>query len=284
MEKQQDAMQQYLQEIGKKPLLTAEEEQELGRLIREGSEAEAKKARNTLVEANLRLVVFFAKRYLGNGMDLEDLNAMGIEGLIHAAEKYDFTKGNKFSTYASWWINQAISRGIMDEYLPVRIPVHMSEKIRKIRTVQGMLRAKTGEEATVSLLAEATGLSEKEIEEAFQFMYSVGSLDVPVGEDGETTLGMLLPDGGQPDPYSTVEEMDRKEAVSQLLQMLPEREALILSLRYGLGGEEPKTLEEIGKRPEFGVSRERVRQIEEKTMRKIRRSPRMRRLLKEYVA
>lgn len=278
-----DTMHMYLAEIGQIPLLSTEEEIALSKIIQEGGEG-AQEARNRLIESNLRLVIHYAKRYLGRGVDFEDLNAMGREGLFRAAEKFDYTLGYKFSTYASWWIKQAISRGIADEGNLVRIPVHMSETIQRVRRAQKVLTLENGEEPTVEMLSEYCGLSESTVLSAIQAMYSIVSFETKVGEDGDTTLEDFLADEKQENPCDTVVSMDLKEAIRQVLGHLTPKEATVLALRNGIGVDYPKTLEEIAKLPGFGVSRERIRQIETKALRKIRHNPRLLSLLRDFVA
>ena len=241
-------------------------------------------ARNELIQSNLRLVMHYAKKYLGRGVELEDLNAMGIEGLFKAAEKYDYLLGFRFSTYASWWINQAISRGIAAEASTVRIPVHMSESIQKVRRAQKNIKQETGKEPTVEELAKESNLSEKTVMAAIQAMYSTVSFDTKVGEDGDSTLEDFIADDKAIDPCEMVMKDSLKEAVSEVLGMLEPREALVLSLRNGIGMSYSMTLEEIAKLPGFGVTRERIRQIEGKALRKIRNNPTLRNMLKDFAA
>lgn len=279
----EDSMRMYLFEIGNIPLLSAEEEKELGKRIKAGGE-DALQARNNLVQANLRLVIHYAKRFLGRGIELEDLNSMGIEGLIKAAEKYDYSLGYKFSTYASWWIKQAISRGIADEANTVRIPVHMSEIIHKVCKVQKILTLKNGENPRIQEIAEYSGLAENSVLAAIQSMYTIVSFDTKVGEDGDTTIEDFIADGNAEDPCVSAVNSGLKEAVQLVLSQLNPREALVLSLRNGIGVSQPMTLEQIAKLPAFGLTRERIRQIESKAIRKIIRNPKMRELLREYAA
>ena len=278
-----DSMQWYLREIGKFSRLSTEEELELGKKIKEAG-PEAIQARNELIQSNLRLVMHYAKKYLNRGVDLEDLNAMGTEGLFKAAEKYDYLLGYRFSTYASWWINQAIARGIAAESTTVRIPVHMSENIHKVRKAQKNLKQETGREATVEELAIYSGLSEKTVMAAIQAMYTIVSFDTKVGEDGDSTLEDFLADDKADDPCEMVLKDGLKEALREVLGMLEPREALVLSLRNGIGMSNTMTLEEIAKLPGFGVTRERIRQIQGKALRKIRRNPKMMSILKDFAA
>ena len=278
-----DSTQWYLREIGKFSRLSTEEELELGKKIKEAG-PEAIQARNELIQSNLRLVMHYAKKYLNRGVDLEDLNAMGTEGLFKAAEKYDYLLGYRFSTYASWWINQAITRGIAAESTTVRIPVHMSENIHKVRKAQKNLKQETGREATVEELAIYSGLSEKTVMAAIQAMYTIVSFDTKVGEDGDSTLEDFLADDKADDPCEMVLKDGLKEALREVLGMLEPREALVLSLRNGIDMSYTMTLEEIAKLPGFGVTRERIRQIEGKALRKIRHNPKMMRILKDFAA
>lgn len=278
-----DSMQWYLKEIGKIPRLTIEKEQELAKKIKEEG-PEAVEARNELIKANLRLVMYYAKKYLNRGVDLEDLNAMGTEGLFKATEKYNYMLGYRFSTYASWWINQAISRGIAAEASTVRIPVHMSESIHKVRKAQKNIKQETGKEATVEEIAAYSGLPEKTVMAAIQAMYTTVSFDTKVGEDGDSTLEDFLADDKADDPCEMVLKDSLKEALREVLGMLEPREALVLSLRNGIGMSYTMTLEEIAKLPGFGVTRERIRQIEGKALRKIRHNPKMMRILKDFAA
>ena len=278
-----DSMKLYLKEIGRIPLLTAEEEIRLGRKISKGGK-EAREARNELVQANLRLVVFYAKKYLGRGLELSDLNALGIEGLLKAAEKYNYSLGFRFSTYASWWINQAIYRGIANESGFVKIPVHMYEIVYKVRKAQKELKQEYGEEPTAGEIAEYVKLPEKTVMTALSAAYNIVSLDKMVGEDGDASLEDLLPDENAEDPCEAAMNNSLKDAVQKVFSRLTPKEVLVLSLRYGIGTGRPMTLEEVAKHPEFGVTRERIRQIEEKALRKIRRNPGLMNLLRDFAA
>ena len=278
-----DSIQWYLKEIGKIKRLTLEEELELGKAVKEGG-TNAIDARNKLIEANLRLVMHYAKKYLGRGVDIEDLNAMGTEGLFKAVCKYDYSMGYRFSTYASWWINQAISRGISAEASTVRIPVHMSEAIHKVRKAQKQFKQETGKEPTIEEVMEVSGLSEKTVMAAIQAMYTTVSFDTKVGEDGESTLEDFLADERAEDPCERMVKKGLQEAIMKVLGMLEPREAFVLVKRTGIGGNEIMTLEEIANLPGFKVTRERIRQIEGKALRKIRTNPKMRNMLKEFAA
>lgn len=277
------SMQMYLKEIGRIPLLSAEEEAELGKIISEGGEA-ATKARNDLIQANLRLVVFCAKKYLGRGLELADLNAMGIEGLIKAAGKYDYSLGFRFSTYALWWINQAIYRGIANEAGLVKIPVHLNETVYKVRKARKSLEQANGREATVEEISEFLDMPQKTVMTAIQATYNIVSLDKMVGEDGDATLEYFLPDENAEDPCDAAMNTGLKEAVHKVLGKLFPKEALVLSLRYGIGTGAPMTLEEVANHPEFGVTRERIRQIESKAIRRIRCTPALMKLLRDFAA
>lgn len=278
-----DSMQWYLKKIGRIKRLTLEEELELGKVIKEGGVG-ASEARNKLIESNLRLVMHYAKKNLGRGVDIEDLNAMGTEGLFKAAAKYDYSMGYRFSTYASWWINQAISRGISAEASTVRIPVHMSEAIHKVRKVQKDYKLETGKEPTIEEVMEISGLSEKTVMAAIQAMYTMVSFDTKVGEDGDSTLEDFLADERAEDPCERMVKQGLEEAIAQVLGMLEPREAFVLMKRTGLGGHKIMTLEEIANLPGFQVTRERIRQIEGKALRKIRTNPKMRNMLIEFAA
>ncbi|MCR5322689.1 MAG: RNA polymerase sigma factor RpoD/SigA [Lachnospiraceae bacterium] len=278
-----NSLQYYLKQIGSIPLLTAEEELSLGKMISEGG-PDADWARNKLVQANLRLVMHYAKRYLGRGIELDDLNSMGIEGLLVAARKYDYSLKYRFSTYASWWINQAIFRGIANEAGFVKIPIHVNEVINKVRKAQKALEPEKGKEPSVGEIAEYLKISEKQVMTAVRAMYNVVSLDKMVGEDGDATLEDFFPDENAEDPCETAVNNGLKEAVRKVLGRLTPKEALVLSLRYGIDTGTPMTLEEVANHPEFGVTRERIRQIESKAIRRIRCNPRMMKLLKDYAA
>jgi len=278
-----DSMKLYLNEIGRFSLLTFEEEQQLARAIIEGGE-EAAEARERMVNSNLRLVMHYAKKYVGRGVELDDLNTMGIEGLLKAVEKFDYSRGYHFSTYASWWIKQAISRGIADEGATVRIPVHMNESISKVTRVIKEYYQQNGENPSIEEICEITGYDKKKVEDAMASMYSMVSFDTPVGEEGDSTFGEFLPDTNSVDPCDAAMGSTLKENVGEALNTLTEKEALVIRHRYGIGGGEMMTLEEIAKLPEFGVTRERIRQIEAKALRKLQRNKTIRKLLKDYVA
>lgn len=279
----EEAIQMYLNDIGKIALLTKEEEQQLGEIIAEGGPG-AIEARNKLVSSNLRLVMHYAKKYVGRNVDLMDLNLMGIEGLIRAAEKYDYTMNFRFSTYATAWIMQAITRGIADEGSTVRIPVHMNEVIYKVNRAQKVLSQELSHEPTVIEIAEFTGISENKVKQALESKHNIISFDTKVGEDGDTTIGDLLEDKNASDPCDVVVDSELRDVLENVLDFLTEKEALVLKLRFGIGIEKPMTLEEISKYGEFDVTRERIRQIEEKALRKIRRSHAAMSQLREFAS
>ena len=259
-----DSLRQYLREIGKTPLLTPDEEQELARRVSEGDED----AIVRMADSNLRLVVSIAKHYRDRGLPLQDLIQEGNLGLLKAIEKFDYTRGYKFSTYATWWIRQAISRSIADNARTIRVPVHMVETINRIRRESRQLQQELGREATETELAEASGLTVEKLREVLKITPDPVSLDTPVGEDEDSPLSSFITAGTQAEPEKATEAALLKEQVRQLLGTLDERERRVLELRYGIGGDRARTLEEVGK--EFGVTRERIRQIEAKALRKLR--------------
>ena len=259
-----DPVRMYLREIGKVPLLTPEEEQELARRIAQGDQEAAKK----MTEANLRLVVSIAKRYVGRGMQLLDLIQEGNLGLLKAVEKYDFTKGFKFSTYATWWVRQAITRALADQARTIRIPVHMVETMNKLTQCSRKLQQELGREPTVEELSKAMRLTPERINEIRQMCMEPVSLESPVGEEDDSHLGDFIEDNTSSQPADAVSQAMLRQQLMAILDTLSEREAKVLRLRYGLDDGRPRTLEEVGK--EFNVTRERVRQIEAKALRKIR--------------
>lgn len=259
-----DPVRMYLREIGKVPLLTPEEEQELARRIAQGDQEAAKK----MTEANLRLVVSIAKRYVGRGMQLLDLIQEGNLGLLKAVEKYDFTKGFKFSTYATWWVRQAITRALADQARTIRIPVHMVETMNKLTQCSRKLQQELGREPTVEELSKAMRLTPERINEIRQMCMEPVSLESPVGEEDDSHLGDFIEDNTGSQPADAVSQAMLRQQLMEILDTLSEREAKVLRLRYGLDDGRPRTLEEVGK--EFNVTRERVRQIEAKALRKIR--------------
>ncbi len=267
-----DPVKVYLKEIGKVPLLTAEEEIELAMRIAE-NEPNAKKR---LEEANLRLVVSIAKRYGGRGMQFLDLIQEGNLGLIKAVEKFDYTKGFKFSTYATWWIRQAITRAIADQARTIRIPVHMVETINKVKKTNSVLLHKNGREPTAEEIAKELGMSVEKVREILRVAQEPVSLETPIGEEEDSHLGDFIPDEDALAPADAASQLLLKEALSSVLKTLTPREAKVITLRFGLDDGHPKTLEEVG--AEFNVTRERIRQIEAKALRKLRHPQRSKKL------
>lgn len=259
-----DPVRMYLREIGKVPLLTQDEEQELAKRIAQGDQEAAKQ----MTEANLRLVVSIAKRYVGRGMQLLDLIQEGNLGLLKAVEKYDFTKGFKFSTYATWWVRQAITRALADQARTIRIPVHMVETMNKLTQCSRKLQQELGREPTVEELSKAMRMTPERINEIRQMCMEPVSLESPVGEEDDSHLGDFIEDNTGSQPADAVSQAMLRQQLMEILDTLSEREAKVLRLRYGLDDGRPRTLEEVGK--EFNVTRERVRQIEAKALRKIR--------------
>ena len=259
-----DPVRMYLREIGKVPLLTQEQEQELAKRIAQGDQEAAKQ----MTEANLRLVVSIAKRYVGRGMQLLDLIQEGNLGLLKAVEKYDFTKGFKFSTYATWWVRQAITRALADQARTIRIPVHMVETMNKLTQCSRKLQQELGREPTVEELSKAMRMTPERINEIRQMCMEPVSLESPVGEEDDSHLGDFIEDNTGSQPADAVSQAMLRQQLMEILDTLSEREAKVLRLRYGLDDGRPRTLEEVGK--EFNVTRERVRQIEAKALRKIR--------------
>ena len=272
----EDPVRMYLKEIGKVPLLTAEEEIELAKRMEEGDE-EAKKR---LAEANLRLVVSIAKRYVGRGMLFLDLIQEGNLGLIKAVEKFDYNKGFKFSTYATWWIRQAITRAIADQARTSRIPVHMVETINKLIRVSRQLLQELGREPTPEEIAERMEIPVERVREIIKISQEPVSLETPIGEEEDSHLGDFIQDDNVPVPADAAAFTLLKEQLTDVLATLTERERKVLRLRFGLDDGRARTLEEVGK--EFNVTRERIRQIEAKALRKLRHPSRSRKL-KDYL-
>lgn len=271
-----DPVRMYLKEIGRIPLLTAKEEVDLAQRIEKNSKA----ARKKLTESNLRLVVSIAKKYVGRGLTLLDLIQEGNQGLIRAVEKYDWRKGYKFSTYATWWIRQAITRAIADQARTIRIPVHMVETINKlIRTSRKMMQD-LGREPTAEEIGKVMELSPNRVREIFKIAQDTTSLATPIGDDEDSLLGDFIPDETQPQPYDQASKQLLKENIDEVLDTLSPREANVLKMRFGLDGHHPMTLEEVGR--EFGVTRERIRQIEAKALRKLKH-PSRRKKLQDYL-
>lgn len=267
-----DPVRMYLKEIGKVPLLTATEEIEIAQKMADGDED----AKHQLAEANLRLVVSIAKRYVGRGMLFLDLIQEGNLGLIKAVEKFDYRKGYKFSTYATWWIRQAITRAIADQARTIRIPVHMVETINKLIRVNRQLVQEYGREPRPDEIAKEMGISEEKVREIIKIAQEPVSLETPIGEEDDSHLGDFIPDDDAPAPAEAVASTMLKEQLMEVLESLTPREAKVLTLRYGLDDGKARTLEEVGK--EFNVTRERIRQIEAKALRKLRHPSRSKRL------
>jgi RNA polymerase primary sigma factor len=262
-----DSLRLYLRAIGRVSLLTAEQEVQLAKRIERGD----MRAKQAMIEANLRLVVSIAKGYLGRGLSFLDLIQEGSLGLIRAVEKFDYRKGYKFSTYATWWIRQAVTRAIADKSRTIRIPVHMVEKLNKAVHVERQLVQKLGREPLPSEIARELGMSADEVREILRMAQAPISLEKPIGEDEESELGDFVRDDSEPTPFDTATLNLRREDIERALESLPERERRVIELRYGLTGDRPRTLEEVGRA--FGVTRERIRQIENNTLKKLETLP-----------
>ena len=267
-----DPVKVYLKEIGRVPLLSAEEEVELAIRMSQGDVA----AKKRLSEANLRLVVSIAKRYVGRGMLFLDLIQEGNLGLIKAVEKFDYTKGYKFSTYATWWIRQAITRAIADQARTIRIPVHMVETINKVKKVNSQLLHENGHEPTNEQIAEKLEMPVEKVREIMRVAQEPVSLETPIGEEEDSHLGDFIPDEDAPAPSDVASHTMLKEQLAEVLSTLTPREEKVLRLRFGLEDGRSRTLEEVGK--EFNVTRERIRQIEAKALRKLRHPSRSKKL------
>ena len=267
-----DPVKVYLKEIGRVPLLSAEEEVELAIRMSEGDVA----AKKRLSEANLHLVVSIAKRYVGRGMQFLDLIQEGNLGLIKAVEKFDHTKGFKFSTYATWWIRQAITRAIADQARTIRIPVHMVETINKVKKVNSQLLHENGHEPTNEQIAEKLEMPVEKVREIMRVAQEPVSLETPIGEEEDSHLGDFIPDEDAPAPSDVASHTMLKEQLAEVLSTLTPREEKVLRLRFGLEDGRSRTLEEVGK--EFNVTRERIRQIEAKALRKLRHPSRSKKL------
>ena len=272
----EDPVRMYLKEIGKVPLLSAEEEIELAKKMETGDEESKKR----LAEANLRLVVSIAKRYVGRGMLFLDLIQEGNLGLIKAVEKFDYRKGYKFSTYATWWIRQAITRAIADQARTIRIPVHMVETINKLIRVSRQLLQELGREPTPEEIAEEMNMPVERVREILKISQEPVSLETPIGEEEDSHLGDFIQDDNVPVPADAAAFTLLKEQLSKVLESLTDREQKVLRLRFGLDDGRARTLEEVGK--EFNVTRERIRQIEAKALRKLRHPSRSK-ILKDYL-
>ena len=271
-----DPVRMYLKEIGKVPLLTAEEEIDIAQRMEQGDE----EAKQKLTEANLRLVVSIAKRYVGRGMLFLDLIQEGNLGLIKAVDKFDYRKGYKFSTYATWWIRQAITRAIADQARTIRIPVHMVETINKLIRVSRQLLQEYGREPTPDEIAKVMNISESKVREIIKIAQEPVSLETPIGEEEDSHLGDFIPDDDAPAPAEAASFTLMKEQLLDVLDTLTPREEKVLRLRFGLDDGHQRTLEEVGR--EFKVTRERIRQIEAKALRKLRHPSRSKKL-KDYL-
>jgi len=268
----EDPVRMYLKEIGTVPLLTASEELELAKRKQDGDEY----AKQRLIEANLRLVVSIAKRYTGRGMSFLDLVQEGNLGLIKGVEKFDYTKGFKLSTYATWWIRQSVTRALADQARTIRVPVHMVETINKMSKMQRKLTLELGYEPSVTELANALDMTEEKVMEIMQIAREPASLETPIGEEDDSNLGDFVADSNVLTPEGNVESVMLREHIDTLLGDLKERERQVIVLRFGLEDGHPRTLEEVGK--EFKVTRERIRQIEAKALRKLRNPVRSKRI------
>jgi RNA polymerase primary sigma factor len=262
-----DSLRLYLRSIGRVDLLTAVQEVELAKRIERGDML----AKRQMVEANLRLVVSIAKGYLGRGLSFLDLIQEGSLGLIRAVEKFDYRRGYKFSTYATWWIRQAVTRAIADKARTIRIPVHMVEKLNRVAHVERQLVQKLGREPEPAEIAEELRWSVGDVRDILRVAQQPVSLEKPIGDEDESELGDFVADDAVLEPFEEASEHLQKEGVKNALRALPERERQVIELRYGLAGGEPLTLEEVGKA--FGVTRERIRQIENNTLKKLQRLP-----------
>ena len=271
-----DPVRMYLKEIGRVPLLKFEQEISLAQRY----EKKDQKAKKKLIESNLRLVVSIAKKYIGRGLSFLDLIQEGNQGLIRAVEKYDWRRGYKFSTYATWWIRQAITRAIADQARTIRIPVHMVETINRYYKISRKLMQKLGKEPTPEEVAEAMGIEEEKVRHIIKISQHPASLETPIGDEEDSHLGDFIQDVLTPTPYDSASKRLLKEHLEEVLSTLSDREKRVLILRFGLKDGRPKTLEEVGK--EFSVTRERIRQIEAKALRKLRHPSRARKL-KDYL-
>jgi RNA polymerase primary sigma factor len=267
-----DSLRLYLRSIGRVELLTAEQEIELAKRIEKGDML----AKRHMVEANLRLVVSIAKGYLGRGLSFLDLIQEGSLGLIRAVEKFDYRRGYKFSTYATWWIRQAVTRAIADKARTIRIPVHMVEKLNRVTHVERQLVQRLGREPEPAEIAAELKISVREVRDILRVAQMPVSLEKPIGDEEESELGDFVADDSTEEPFEAATENLQREDIQKALDALPERERQVIELRYGLRGHEPLTLEEVGRA--FGVTRERIRQIENNTLRKLKQLPEAQRL------
>jgi RNA polymerase primary sigma factor len=259
-----DSLQLFLKDVGKVDLLTAAQEVELAKRIERGDH----RAKQEMVEANLRLVVSIAKRYRNQGLPFLDLIQEGTIGLVRAAEKFDYRKGFKFSTYATWWIRQAVARALADKARTIRMPVHVVEKLNKIMRTERKIRAERGREPSSEEIALELDLSIEEVEQIRRTSQAPVSLEKPVGDEEESEFGHFIEDENVPLPDEAADTTLRNEALTRALRMLGERERRVLEMRYGLNGEQPRTLDEVGRT--FNVTRERIRQIENQSLKKLR--------------
>ena len=273
-----DPVRMYLKEIGRVPLLTPEREKILAEIMTnpESTEEQKRAAKNELVESNLRLVVSIAKRYVGKGMFFLDLIQEGNLGLMKAVDKFDYSKGYKFSTYATWWIRQAITRALADQARTIRIPVHMVETIHKVSRYSRQMIQELGREPTPDELGEKMGMNADKVREIMKIAQEPVSLETPIGEEEDSHLGDFIPDNDSPSPSDAVVATIKREVIERELHTLTAREEHVIKLRFGLYDNVPKTLEEVGK--EFDITRERIRQIEAKALRKLRHPQRTRHL------
>lgn len=271
-----DPVRMYLKEIGRIPLLTRDQEIELAQKVEQAD----LKAKEKLTSANLRLVVSIAKKYIGRGLSFLDLIQEGNKGLIRAVEKYDWKKGYKFSTYATWWIRQAITRAIADQARTIRIPVHMVETINKLIRISRKLMQKMGRDPTPEEIAAEMEITPDKVREILKISQKTTSLETPIGDDEDSQLGDFIEDTKQPSPYEMTSQRLLRENIDEVLDALSDREAKVLEMRFGLKSQKPMTLEEVGK--EFGVTRERIRQIEAKALRKLKH-PSRRKMLQDYL-
>ncbi len=272
-----DPVRMYLKEIGRVPLLTADRERELAEIMTDcDDEAKKELAKKELVEANLRLVVSIAKRYVGKGMFFLDLIQEGNLGLMKAVDKFDYSKGYKFSTYATWWIRQAITRAIADQARTIRIPVHMVETIHKVSRYSRQMLQELGREATADEIGEKMGMSPEKVREIMKIAQDPVSLETPIGEEEDSHLGDFIPDEDTPTPSDAAASTILREVIEKELHTLTPREEHVIKLRFGLYDGRTRTLEEVGK--EFDITRERIRQIEAKALRKLRHPSRARHL------
>jgi RNA polymerase primary sigma factor len=267
-----DPVRMYLKEIGRIPLLEREMEIKLAKDIEKGS----LRSKAKLIVSNLRLVVSIAKKYIGRGMSFLDLIQEGNKGLIRAVEKYDWTRGYKFSTYATWWIRQAITRAIADQARTIRIPVHMVETINKLIRTSRRLMQELGREPAADEIGKEMDLSPDRVLEIMKISQKTTSLETPIGDEEDSYLGDFIPDETTDSPYDMTSRQLLKENLDEVLQALSDRESRVLKMRFGLGGKKPMTLEEVGR--EFGVTRERIRQIEAKALRKLKHPSRRKKL------